>query len=101
MAGVMQFYGMSFDDVVELEVKWFCKLYNRISRIEAQRQMSWLPVIAYPHMNQRGADRTWRDLKTKLEGKDLSPSKLPNPASPGEVKHGWHRLRSMGLRSDG
>jgi hypothetical protein len=92
MAEVIAFYSMSFEELVALDVVWFCKLYNRIGQVEARRQISWLPVYSVPHMEQAAGIRSIRDLHKRAQGTQTSP--LPNEADQVSIDRGWSRLRT-------
>ena len=97
MAEVMEFYGMSFEELINLTVSWFCKLFSRIPQIEARRQISWLPVYAMAHMEKAAGQRTLRDMQKKARG--IQPTKLPNDADESSINHGWFRLREQGIHA--
>lgn len=78
-----------------MEVVWFCKLYKYINRIEAQRQLSWLQVYAFPHVKPEVGQRTIRDLQKLAQGEAVTRS---NQASDPEVTIGWNKLRGMGIK---
>jgi len=97
MAEVMEFYGMSFAELISLTVVWFCKLYSRIALVEARRQMSWLPTFAMPHMDKAAGQKMMRDLAKKARG--IQPNVLPGSADESSINRGWSRLRQQGIHA--
>ena len=45
LAEVMQFYGLGWSDLLEMEMVWFSKLYQKIPLVEARRLLGWLDVV--------------------------------------------------------
>lgn len=97
MAEVMHFYGMSFEELVNLSLAWFCKLFTRISQVEARHQMSWMPIYAIPHIKEGPAQRLMRDIAKKAQGKRIST--LPNQSDESSINRGWFRLREQGIHA--
>jgi len=96
----MQFYGMSFEELINLDVNWFCKFYKNIKQVGAIRHLDLIQVIAYPHLKPEGGRKILADLRKLAQGVVTLDENLPNPADVGQIKHGWHKLRTMGLKAN-
>ena len=93
LAEVMQFYGQPWSEILEMEVTWFCKFYQRIPTIEARRLLSWLPVLTYPHVTGKNQRKKIQDTLHRQAGYERQRRYGVTSA---ERDDGWARLRSIG-----
>lgn len=91
LAEVLEFFHLGWDGTVNLDFAWFCKLYNRIPIIQARRLLSWLPVIAYPHLQE--------DARISLHERMMEQSGLERlrqeSLKADKFESGWAALRAM------
>ena len=93
LAEVMEFYGMSWNDVLDIETIWFYKLYRRIEIVQARRQYAWLNVLSYPHIADKASrDKIIKQLEVKAEFKKLTHLAATSPVV---QEQGWARLRAF------
>ena len=90
MAELIHIYHFSFDEVVNMDVRWFCKLYNRIPVVVARRQLADVPLVSYPHM-AKDSDR--KRFQRSLEKAARLPKSSPVEHTSTVV--GWERLRAF------
>ena len=93
LAEVMQFYGQSWSEILDMEVPWFCKFYQRIPTIEARRMLSWLPVFTYPHLAGKNQRKKIQDQLNRQAGYERQRRYSVTSA---ERDDGWARLRGIG-----
>jgi len=89
---VMAFYGLGFDGVLDLEFPWFCKLVARIPVIEARRQLAWLSVFAYPHVDAEARQRIHEGL---MRASGYERQRQEQMAAE-RYEAGWALLRGFG-----
>jgi len=96
----MHFYGLGWEEVLALEVTWFCKLHSRIPVVESRRLIAWLPALSYPHLTERGHRDVFRMLQRAA---NLPPSyttnATPTASRQQDIESGWARLRSHGIHA--
>jgi hypothetical protein len=93
IAEVLHFYpGLGFDGVLELDFVWFTKLYSRIPVVEARRQLAWLNVFAYPHVDQEGRQHVQEELMRRSGYERQRQEQL----AADRYEAGWAMLRSFG-----
>ena len=56
----MHFYGLSYNEVMELDSSMFGSLYEASHMLEAQKMLIDLQVADYPHLKKRGRDKIWK-----------------------------------------
>ncbi len=94
LAEVLHFYALGWNELLDLEVPWFCKLYARIPVIEARRLLALLPALTYPHLETReDRERLHAQLMRQAGYVQLRHAFLPDAA---EVGDGWEKLRGLG-----
>lgn len=96
----MHFYSLGWEEVLGLEVTWFCKLHSRIPVVESRRLIAWLPALSYPHLTERGHRDVFHMLQRAAK---LPPSYTNTPAvalpPKNDVDLGWARLRAHGTHA--
>lgn len=81
-------YHFGWDDLLEMEVTWFCKLYGRIPVIDARRMLAWLPIHTYPHILE---DKDRRRLFDRL----VRQARVTKTQDATQIASGWERLKSV------
>ena len=94
LAEVMQFYGQPWSEILEMEVTWFCKFYQRIPTIEARRLLPWLNVLSYPHIPGKSQRKKIQDGLNRQAGYERQRRYGVTSA---EREDGWARLRGIGV----
>lgn len=94
LAEVIQFYGLSWNDALDMDARWFYKLYHRIAIVEARRLINWLDVVSYPHLANK---RDRQKISTALEAR-AGYAQLRHLASISKKVQddGWAKLRQLG-----
>ena len=91
LAEVLEFFHLGWDGTVNLDFAWFCKLYNRIPMIQARRLLAWIPVIAYPHLQE--------DVRTSMHEHLMAQSGLERlrqeSLAAERYESGWSQLRGL------
>lgn len=89
----MAFYGQPWSEILEMEVTWFCKFYQRIPVIEARRLLSWLTVLSYPHMAGKAARKKVQDGLNRQAGYERQRRYA---VTSEQREDGWAQLRGLG-----
>jgi hypothetical protein len=97
MGEVLHYYSISFTELLALPVAWFCKLHSRIASIQAREQLAWIPAISIPHMKEEGYRRVLKELSRRATNEDTKVVYPGDVADEQSIKHGWRRLRQMGI----
>jgi len=93
LAEVMQFYGLSFDAVLDMDSRWFYKFYNRIAVVEARRLLAQLDVVSYPHvMEKSGRQKIVNNLENRAH---IAQLRHVASTSAKAQDDGWRRLRQF------
>jgi len=90
---VLQFYGLGWDELLDLEVVWFAKLYERIPIVQARRLLDWLPILTYPHITSKRDRKKIQDTLDRQAGYERMRRFSTTPA---QQEDGWARLRGAG-----
>jgi len=93
LAEVLHFYGLGWNELLDLELAWFCILYKQIDVVEARRLLAWLPVITYPHLLTRKDRESISKHLTRTAGH--TPARLRD-TRPETVQAGWDKLAGLG-----
>ena len=95
----MQFYGLGWSDLLEMEMVWFSKLYQKIPLVEARRLLGWLDVVMYPHLTKKqDRQRLVAGLERRAGYKAL---RYLTSADPARVATAWDMLRDLGVSRNG
>ena len=87
---MLHFYHLGWDGMLDMDFRWFLKLYARIPMIEARRLRALLPIISYPHLSDAHSRKQIQDYFDRVAGTQRYA------ATPEHVVTGWARLRTMG-----
>ena len=99
VAEVIHFYGFGWEELLDMEVPWFCAFHKRIPMIEARRLLPWMPVIAYPHLAEK-ADRDTQHRRL-MEQAGYTPQaatrhRVERDDDPDHHAGDWSILRTFG-----
>jgi hypothetical protein len=89
---VVAFYGLGWAETVAMDFRWFCKLYTRIPVIEARRQLAWLSVQAYPHVDKEARE----GIHAELMRRSGYERQRQDALATDRFEVGWAMLRSFG-----
>lgn len=99
IAEMLHFYQCGWQELLEMDVRWFYKLYSRIQAVEARRGLALLPLLAYPHLTDAQA-RTGI-YETLLRQSGYKRMAALAQADPDRQRTGWDEFRAvMGLGLD-
>ena len=99
LAEVLAFYHLGWEELLEMEMTWFCHLYNTITLVEARRLLPLLDIQMYPHLTKK------QDRQRLVEGlqRRAGYKRLQYLASfdTQRANDGWARLRGMSAPRNG
>jgi len=90
---VVAFYGLGWQDVLDMDVRWFCKLYRRVPVIEARRLLPRLQAYAFPHLTEEGRAHVHQALMELSGYGKMRDDALAHE----EYEAGWGMLRGLGM----
>lgn len=93
LAEVLHFYHLGWDELLEMEMVWFCKLYSKIQMIEARRLLPMLDVLMYPQLTKREDRKRLLDDLERRAG--YARLKYFASLDPTRAAAGWEQLRAM------
>lgn len=91
----MQFYGMSFREIMDMPQNWFFLLYKKINTVEARRLIRLLDVSAYPHVDERGRQNIHRRFMIESGYAQIQKEK----ESADQHNMAWDILRGLGKKA--